>query len=384
MKRLRVAMIGTRGMPATYGGVERAVEELAARIAASGHEVTVYCRTPYSSSRVREYRGVRLRYLPAVDSKHLEALSHSILATLDAMVRRYDIVHYHALGPGLCAPLARLARMRVVTTVHALDFRRAKWGRVAKLVLRVGAWSAARVPHRTIVVSHGLERYFASSYGRTTTYVPNGVNVARDLAEPPEPAGDRRENGHFLFLGRLVPEKGVHTLIEAYRGLETDVPLVIAGPSSHTDAYEEELRRLSREDTRIVFAGPVYDAAKAELVAKTYAFCQPSTLEGLPIVLLEMMGEGICPIVSDIAEHLEVVSTNNSDPVALVFRSGDAVSLRDALTTALERPELVGERGRKAREVVAARYSWDEAAARVAELYENLVASRRADDARER
>jgi glycosyltransferase involved in cell wall biosynthesis len=371
-------MIGTRGVPATFGGVERAVEELAARLAAAGHDVTVYCRTGYSPSRAPEHRGIRLRYLPAVSTKHLEAISHSLLATLDAVLRRYDVVHFHALGPGLCAPLARLAGLRVVTTVHALDFQREKWGRVARTALRLGAWCAARFPHRTVVVSQELERYFASAYGRRTTYIPNGVVLAPRADLDEDEILERRAKGHVLFLGRLVPEKGVHTLIEAYRELETDLPLVIAGPASHSEEYEKRLRALARDDARISFAGAVYGEEKAELLARTYVFCQPSTVEGLPIVLLEIMAEGICPLVSDIPEHLEVVTAENGAVAALTFRAGDVAGLRDALAEALASPALLAERGRLAREIVAERYDWDDAAARLQEVLAE-VASRPRD-----
>ncbi len=363
-------MIGTRGVPTTFGGVERAVEELSARLSAAGHEVTAYCRTPYSTTRAKSYRGIRLRYLPAVNTKHLEAISHTLLATFDAIVRRYDIVHFHALGPSLCAPLARLAGLRVVTTVHSLDFRGGKWGRVARRVLRVGAWCSARVPHRTIVVSRQLQAYFASEYGCDATYVPNGVNVP---AVGRASVTEQRESGHFLFLGRLVPEKGVHTLIEAYRGIATDVALVIAGPSSHSRDYETQLRELARGDSRISFVGPAYGDDKADLVQHAYVLCQPSTHEGLPIVLLEVMSEAVCAIVSDIPEHLEVVSTETGEHAAIVFRADDVSSLRDALTTALARPDLVAEIGIAAREIVIDRYSWEDAASEVEAIYHELI-----------
>lgn len=381
MRPLRIAMIGTRGVPATFGGVERAVEELAARLAASGHDVTVYCRTGYSPSRSSEHRGIRLRYLPAIRTKHLEAISHSLLATLDALLRRYDVVHFHALGPGLCAPLARLAGIRVVATVHALDFQREKWGRFARTVLRLGAWCAARFPHRTVVVSRELERYFAMKYGRRTTYIPNGVVLSSRSGACVDEVLERRVKGHLLFLGRLVPEKGVHTLIEAYRDLETDLPLVVAGPASHSPEYEERLRVLARGDPRISFVGAVYDDAKTELLARTYVFCQPSTVEGLPIVLLEVMAEGICPLVSDIPEHLEVITAEDGATAALTFKAGDAADLRGVLVTALESPALLAERGRLAREIVADRYSWDDAAAVLSTVFEEVTSRSGSDPA---
>ena len=362
-------MIGTRGVPSTYGGIERAVEELSARLVAGGHDVTVYCRTSYTPTRAPSHRGIRLRYLPAINTKHLEALSHSVLATLDAIIRRYDIVHFHALGPSLCAPLARLGGLRVVTTVHALDFQREKWGPVARWVLRAGTWTATRTSNRTIVVSRQLRAYFEREHRRDTVYVPNGV----ESAEPRSAPVAALESRCFLFLGRLVPEKGVHTLIEAYQGLDTNVPLVIAGPASHSDAYEARLHSLAAGDSRISFAGAVYDADKNALLDRTYAFCQPSTLEGLPIALLEVMSRSICAIVSDIPEHLEVVSTDDGGRAAIVFRTGDVQSLREALGNALAHPEQVAACGRAGLQIVEARYSWPDVARRVEAVYEEVV-----------
>lgn len=373
MKRIRVAMIGSRGVPAPPGGVERAVEELAARLASKGVEVTVYSRSGYVPHGIREHRQIQVRRLPAIRTKHLEAISHALLATLDAIVRRYDVVHFHALGPGLCAPLTRLAGLPTVTTVHGLDFRREKWGLVARTVLKMGAWCAARVPTRTTVVSNTLAAHFRDEYRRPTVVIPNGVSLPERATPSREELERRRRDGYLLFLGRLVPDKGVHTLIEAYRALDDAPQLVIAGPPSYAPEYEARLRELAAGDARITFVGPVHGAAKDELIRGAYTLCQPSTVEGLPIVLLEAMAAGLCPVVSDIPEHLEVVRQREGDLVALTFVSGDVEDLRQALRVALENPELLAERGRMAREIVADRYSWDRAAATLHDLLVELV-----------
>jgi glycosyltransferase involved in cell wall biosynthesis len=363
---LRIAMLGTRGMPTTYGGVERAVEELSVRLAARGHDVTVYCRSQYCESREPVVRGVNLRYLPALDTKHLEAISHTALATVDAAARRFDVIHYHALGPSLLAPVARLSAARVVTTVQGLDYERAKWGAVASTVLRLGAWSAARCSHRTICVSRVLERRFSERYGARAVYAPNGVSQPGPVVDAP-PFG-LEPRGYFLFLGRLVPEKAVHLLIDAYRRSSIPLPLVIAGPSSHSDAYVDRLRAQAAGDDRVRLVGPVYGEAKDALLAHALAFCQPSDLEGLPISLLESMSHGRPAVVSDLPEHLEVIGDGGGFP----FRRGDADDLLRTLERVFTERDAVERAGAQAREIVRRDYDWETIADRVEEVYDSI------------
>jgi glycosyltransferase involved in cell wall biosynthesis len=367
---LRIAMLGTRGMPTTYGGVERAVEELSVRLAARGHEVTAYCRSQYCGSRASEYRGVRLRYFPTLNTKHLETISHTALATIDAMCHDFDVVHYHATGSALLSPIPRLLRRPAVVTVQGLDYQRAKWGRAATLVLRAGAWTAARAPRRTIVVSRTLENHFRTKYGVEARYIPNGVPVASGAAAvPPLGLTSRR---YFLFVGRFVPEKAVHVLIRAYRELDSPLPLIIAGSGSHSDGYVRRLRRDAARDERVRLVGPVYGAEKDALLAHALAFCQPSELEGLPIALLEAMSHKCPPIVSDLPEHLEVVRRGSAD-AAWVFRRGDAGSLRAALALALSAPEVAARMGEAARDIVRRHYGWDAITEEVESLYLEIL-----------
>ena len=345
-------MLGMRGIPASYGGIERAVEELSVRLAERGHHVTVYCRGEYAQDRRSSYRGVHLRYLPSIQTKHLEAISHTALATVHSCFEDVDIVHYHGIGPTLLSPIARLRGRRVVATVQGLDHARAKWGRVASTVLRAGAWSSARFPHSTIVVSRELQRHFREHYGRDPVYAPNGVDIPAPVVELPP--FDLEPGRYLLFLGRLVPEKAVHLLIRAYRDVQTSFPLVIAGPSSYTDDYLESIRREAAMDRRIRLVGPVYGREKEALLAHAYAFCQPSDLEGLPIALLEAMSHGRAAVVSDLPEHIEVVGVD----AGFVFRRGDAVDLSRVLAHVLGNPDQAHQRGERARQVAASQYDW--------------------------
>jgi len=356
---LRVAMVGLRGIPASYGGIEKAVEALSVELVHRGVEVTVYTRTAYTPSRAAEYEGVRLRHLPQIDTKHLEAASHTALALLDAVrTRRFDVVHIHATGPALFSFIPRLAGLPTVVTVHALDFRREKWGPVASFALRLGLRVAATVPDQVITVSQELREHLRRSFGTEATYIPNGVDAA-DFAET-EPVDGLDAGGFALFLGRLVPEKGVHTLLRAFARTDLDHTLAIAGPASHTGEYVREIEELAAADPRVVMLGPRYGAEKAWLLRNASVLVNPSTLEGMPIVLLEAAACGRPCVVSDIPEHLEVVRDGNG-LLARTFPTGDEAGLADALAGAVRDPDREAT-GRPLHDLVTSRFRWSKIA----------------------
>ena len=309
---LRIAMIGARGVPATFGGVERHVEELGTRLAARGHQVIVYARTNYVEEQRDAWRGMSVRNLTTVDSKHLDAIVHSAKATIAAMRDRVDVVHYHAVGPGLPSALPRFAsRAKVVHTIHGRDSERAKWSPAAQVVLRTAEWMSARVPDETIVVSRDLVEHYRRAHGRRTTYIPNGVDAP--TARPPAVIAERwglTTGSYLLFLGRLVPEKAPDLLIRAFRRLPGDLRLVIAGGSSFTDEYVAELEREAADDPRVVLAGYVFGEQLDELYSNAAAFVLPSYLEGLPLTLLEAASYGTPVVASDIPPNLEIVGSD--------------------------------------------------------------------------
>ncbi|SDZ25030.1 Glycosyltransferase involved in cell wall bisynthesis [Micromonospora pattaloongensis] len=370
---LRIAMIGQKGMPATYGGIERHVEELASRLAGNGHEVTVYCRQSYGAVPVQEYRGVRLRELRTVPSKHLDAIVHSGRSTLAALRERADIVHYHGLGPGLMAPLPRfLSRARVVLTVHGLDNQRAKWGLAARTVLNTAHWLSGHVPDERVVVSRALARHYDERFGRAARYIPNGVAAPRRV--PPRQLGARfglTPGGYLLLVGRLVPEKAADLLIRAFRRVPTPLRLAVVGGSSFTDEYVARLRAAADGDPRIVFTGFAYGDLLAELYSHAAGFVQPSRLEGLPLTLLEAASYGLPVLVSDICPHVEVVGADG--PGRRLFRDGS----EDDLVRALRRftADLAAERAGAIalRDRVSDEYTWDGAARDLERLYLSLA-----------
>ncbi len=373
-RRLSVAFVGGRGVVGTYSGIETYYEEVGARLAARGHRVTAYCRD-YFTPDLPEYRGIHVRRLPCLRTKHLETLSHSLLATLLVCLRReHDVVQFHAIGSAPLSGLPRLFGHTTVVSVRGLDWQRGKWGAGARRALRLGEWAAVRLPTATVVVSRTLQRHFAESHGRPTVCIPNAVVPAQ-----PRPAERIRRwglapDGFLLFAGRLSPEKGVHTLLEALRPLPRGRRLVIAGGSSYSQGYIDELRRLAWEE--VLFLGNVDHDTVAELLSNCYAYVLPSTMEGLSVGLLEALSHGSCIVASDIPENREVIGD-----AGLSFPPGDVQALRTHLATLLDDPARVADLRRRAADRARSQPDWDEVARRTEALYLGLLAGRLPEEA---
>jgi len=375
---MRIAIVGTRGVPATFGGIEHHVEEMGARLAARGHAVTVYCRANYVPDGHREYQGMRLLRLPTVSSKRLDAIVHSALSTVHALGQGFDIVNFHALGPGVMTPLPRYgSRARVVQTVHGLDDERAKWGSGARALLRGGGWLSAHVPDATVVVSRTLADHYLVKYGRPTAYIPNGVTAPADVPSPNQITTRFGLHGrdYILFVGRLVPEKAPDVLVRAFRRVRGDTRLVIAGGSSFTDRYTDTLATLAAEDKRVVLPGYVYGETLAELYANAAAFVLPSLVEGLPLTLLEAASYGAPVVASAIGPHQEIVGDDG--PGHRLVPAGDETALATALSETLEGGQPVVEGAHALRGRVLSEYSWDRAVDLTEALYRRLVGETR-------
>ncbi len=370
---LHIAMIGQRGAPATFGGVEHHVEELGARLADRGHIVTVFCRDRYNAQHLPAYRGMHLRHLRSVSTKHFDAITHSAAAAVRALGMHPDVVHYHALGPGLVAPLSRaFSRAKVVQTVHGLDGDRQKWGKGASRVLKFAERLSAWVPDETIVVSHALEEHYLNRYDRRTWVFPNGV-----LPAPPAPLGDLHDRfgleagSYLLYVGRIVPEKRLDLLLSTYRRMDTDLPLVVAGGDSFCSDYLADVRRLAARDDRVLMLGYVYGDRLRALYSNTAAFVLPSVLEGMPLTLLEAASFAAPIVATDIPPHREVLG--HSRPGARLFRPDDPHSMVDAIEQTIRGGD-VGRRGAaQVRDHVVSNYDWDRMTDQVEELYYRVV-----------
>ena len=363
---MKVAMIGSRGIPVTYSGIETHLEQLCPRLVQKGIDMVVYGKknSEYSES---VYRGVNLRRLPAIPTKHLETLSRSLFSVLNEVFSKNDIVHFHALGPSVLAFLPKALRKRTVVTVHGLDWQRAKWGKFAAACLKGGEWTSANVCDATICVSRLLTEYYRNKYGANAFYVPNGVEIPQMAKPDMIKSLGLEKSGYILFLSRLVPEKGAHYLIESFKQIRTSLKLIIAGGPGHTQTYVDNLKTMAGGDDRIVFTGFVRGRLCKELFSNAYLFVLPSEIEGLPIALLEALSYGRCVVTSDIPENLEV-----AEGYGFTFKNRDSADLRNVLEALLADPERVRRAGVLGREMVRRDYNWDKIVDQTLHIYRNL------------
>ncbi len=368
---LKIAMIGHKRVPSREGGVEIVVEELSRRMACLGNKVDVYNRSgshvsgsAFDSIGSELPENIRVITIPTPENKTLNAFVYSFLASLRALFGRYDVIHFHAEGPAAMCFLPKLFGIRTVVTIHGLDWQRSKWGGFASKYLKFGEKTAARCADGIIVLSDAVRDYFKKEYGRNTVYIPNGITQPdfEDIAEAGEKYGLKKDR-YILYLGRIVPEKGIHYLIEAYSDMKTDMPLVIAGGSSHSEEYFARLKR-SAEGKNIIFTDFVQGRMLRELYSNAYLYVLPSDLEGMPISLLEAMSYSNCCLTSDIPECTQVCGEN-----AVYFRKSSVADLKNKLEYLIKNSDTVLEYKSRAHDYIISKYSWDDVVNRTLALY---------------
>jgi len=372
----RIAMIGHKFIPSRDGGVEVVVSNLAPHLVKIGYDVTCYNRTNQEFKKMRksaplprEYRDVHLVWTPTIDRRGLAAMSSSIIATVMASFRRFDIIHFHTEGPCVLCWLPRLLGKKVVVTIHGLDHQRQKWGKFASAYIMLGEKMAARHANSIIVLSKGVQAYFREKYGRETVMIPNGIDPAqtRPAAEITKQFG-LSAGDYILFLGRLVPEKGIHYLLEAYGKLSTDKKLVIVGGTSDTDDYVKHLHELAGGNPSVIFTGFQQGLVLEELYSNAYLYVLPSDLEGMPLTLLEAMNYGCCCVTSDIGECSDVMNGSG-----ITFPRGNTEALREALQDLCDHPEKAETLCIAAKKTVSSKYTWKEITTQTDELYRSLI-----------
>lgn len=371
-KKLRIAMIGHKYVPSREGGVEIVVEELATKMVEQGHEVTLFNRKRKQYPRISEYKGCKVKEIFTVNKRSLDAIVYAFFATIKAkkMARKglLDVIHFHAEGP--CFFLWMLGKKhknyKLVVTIHGLDWQRGKWRGLASRILMRGEKRAVKYADEIIVLSKNNKKYFREKYHRTTEYIPNGVRppVLREPQIIKEQYG-LDKNSYVLFLARIVPEKGLDYLIDAWRlvkqQIDTDKKLVIAGGPSHSDEYYNQVMSKIAGDDSIITTGFVKGQMLQELYSNAYLYVLPSDIEGMPMSLLEALSYGNVALVSDIPENTEVI-----DEDCYIFRRGDIDRLRHQL-------KKIIKLNLQTHENMIIPYNWDEIVKQTLEIYKREV-----------
>ena len=337
---MKIAMIGHKRIPSREGGVEVVVEELSTRLVKKGHCVEVYNRkgknvqdknADLDKRNLKEYKGVRIITIPTINKKGVDALLYSFFASIRAIFGKYDVIHYHAEGSCAMLWIPHLFKKKTVVTIHGLDWQRSKWGGFATKYIKYGEKCAAKYADEIIVLSKGVQKYFKDTYNRA----------------------------------RIVPEKGLHYLIDAFKQIETDKKLVIAGGASHTNDYLEEIKKKASEDDRIIMTGFVQGEELEELFSNCYLYCLPSDIEGMPISLLEAMSYGRNCLVSNIEENMQVCEN-----YAISFEKSNVQDLKEKLEN------IIKEKHSKINAIdiknyISNKFNWNDVVDKTINLYLN-------------
>lgn len=370
---MKIAMIGHKRIPSREGGVEVVVEELSTRFVKKGHQVDVYNRkgknvqdknADKQNKKLKEYKGVRIITIPTINVKGIDALIYSFFASIRALFGKYDVLHYHAEGSCAMLWIPHLFKKRIVVTIHGLDWQRSKWGGFATKYIKLGEKLAAKYADEIIVLSQGVQKYFKDTYNRDTNFIPNGVNKPeiRDVKIIKDKYG-LEKNDYILFLARIVPEKGLHYLIDAFKQINTDKKLVIAGGASHTNDYLEKIKRIAKDDDRIIMTGFVQGQELEELYSNCYLYCLPSDIEGMPISLLEAMSYGCNTLISNIEENTQVAGK-----YGFTFKKGDINDLKVELEKCLTQKNKFYTK-EEISNYILKKYNWDEVIEQIIKLY---------------
>lgn len=370
---MRIAMLGHKRIPSREGGVEIVVEELATRMAERGYEVTVYNRRGHHVSgrefdltRLDSWKGVRIKWVPTLDFKGIAAMTSSFFASIAGAFGNFDIVHFHAEGPCAFIWIPKLLGKRCIVTVHGLDHAFPKWGRFARMFILFGERCAVKFADEIIVLNCQIQHYFKDKYGRETKLIPNGISCP-EICEVKEIKGrfGLKKDEYILYLGRIVPGKGIEYLIEAYSTCKTEKKLVIAGGSSDSDQYMSAVRKSAEGNENIIFTGFVEGTLLEELYSNAYIYVLPSDAEGMPLSLMEAMSYGNCCLVSDIPGCMEVAGNHG-----VSFQKGNEKALSQQLQWLCDNPTCVKKYKDTASDYICKKFSWNNVVDELIEVYE--------------
>ncbi|MCP4418511.1 MAG: glycosyltransferase family 1 protein [Chloroflexi bacterium] len=352
---MKIALLGTRGIPASYSGFETCVEQLGQRLILRGHDVTVYGRSHHITYKGSHYKGMRLVNLPTIANKYLDTMVHSFISSLHTLPQRYDIALYFIAGNSPVTWIPRLVGTKTLLNVDGLDWKREKWPKFAKQYIQFAEYLATKLPNVYLTDSLVVQGYYRDQFNDEPPYVPYGSDVE---ILPPDKTLIQfglEPQKYVLFVGRLVPENCVHHLVAAFHELETDMKCVIVGDAAYADEYKASLQSLAEGDSRIIFTGYVFGKGYQELGSNAYLFVESSGVGGTHPALVEAMAFGNCVITYDTPENLETIGEAG---FAYEGKIG-ADSLQTVLQKLLDNPSLVQEYRKLAQQRANTTYTWE-------------------------
>ena len=372
---MKIGIIGHKRIPSNEGGIEKGVEEHSVRMAKIGHQVTVYNRgghnvfgKEYDKRKQKKYKGVNIVTVPTVKGAACVPI-YSFFATIHAAIVGYDCVSYRASGSCVMIPLAKMLGLRTVASLHGIDSQRDKWGGFASRYLEFGEKMADTKADVCLVLSKNMKEYIDNKYHSNSVLFANGIDKPKKhIPEIIKNKYELNKETYVLSLGRIVPEKGIHYLIEAFKKCSTEKKLVIAGGAESNKEYYNNLLELAKDDKRIIFTGYVEGQEIQELYSNAYIFALPSNLEGMANALLEAMSYDNCCLISDIPENTEVVEKK-----AVWFKKGNVEDLKNELQNLLDHPEFVEKYRKDAGDYVLKKYNWDYIVEQMLDIYSGNI-----------
>lgn len=363
---MRIAIMGTRGIPANYGGFETFAEQLATRLVERGHEVTVYCRSHHVPRDMTEFRGVRLRILPTIRHKYLDTVVHTLFSAVDAVFCRFDVVLLCNAANAVFIPIMTWTGTPVAINVDGLERKRKKWNALGRAYYRVGERASVWFATEVVTDAKAIQDYYLAEYGTQSTMIAYGADVERKTdADAIAEFGVAPER-YFLYVSRLEPENNAAMVIEAFRRVDTDLKLVIVGDAPYADEYKRRLRELAGDDPRIVFTGFVFGGGYKALQQNAYAYIHATEVGGTHPALIEAMGYGNCVLAYSTVENTEVVGG-----AAIEFENID--ELAREIRRVVESGDLVTEYRNRAQERIRREYSWEKITDQYEELFGRLA-----------
>lgn len=358
---MKLAILGTRGIPANYGGFETFAEELSTRLVANGHDVTVYCRSQYVSPDLREYRGVTLKVLPTIRHKYLDTVVHTFLSSISAMTKGFDAILICNAANSIFIPILTWTGTPVAINVDGLERKRKKWNWLGQLYYRLGERASVRFATRVVTDAAAIQDYYANEYHVDSTMIAYGAEIERHFDPATISVHGVEPEKYILYVSRLEPENNAAMVIEAFRTVETDLKLVIVGDAPYATDYKAKLKQLAADDPRIIFTGFVFGEGYKALQQNAYVYVHATEVGGTHPALIESMGYGNCVLTLSTIENREVIG-------AAGIAYEDVDTLAEALRSVVADKTLVDEYREKAREHVRANYDWS----KVTKEYEDL------------